>query len=126
MKLISFVLFIHRINASLHEWIMAWNTHKLSSENYHTPLQLECIHRDKSAAAWKEDHLPEMNEDSGDDEEDEVVPQLEVDPIRCSLSATQRLVFENSIEKITLADDNEQLFPAMILEAIDLYQRLRE
>ncbi len=113
-------LFMDRINASLNQFKHAWNHHKCSSEGNRSPLQLEHLNRHLSAAAWPHAYLPQHEEDF-DAAEPLVLPQLVLDPIRSSLSEDQRDVFNERIQKISLADDDELLFPAMLEEAIQLY-----
>ncbi len=63
--------------------------------------------------------LPELEEDEG-----VPIPQLVIELIRCHLTPVQREIFNNSIPKTTLADNDENKFPAMVAEAVGMYEHL--
>ena len=65
-------LFLPRLNEDLKQYIEIWNSHKIRTENNHTPYQLLLLHREKSAAV-------EVPEDYGIEEDDEDVDAQEED-----------------------------------------------
>ena len=131
-------LFLPRINQDLLRFQERWNNHKLKSEHHQSPYELLMFNDDKSGAAVAhvDDDDDEVDSQYGDNEsdhdgdsddhdnEEDLPPQVVLEPMKCPLTPEQYELFGASIVPFTLQDTNQTQFANCLHEAIELYDNI--
>jgi hypothetical protein len=116
-KYVLHAMFLDRINEGLDLFAGVWNNHKISTENFRTPLELLVIRKDLTAPALgepAEEYASSSGSDIGSENSsensDESIPAVEVEDVHCPFSEEEdKDYFHNTIEPFTLNDVGDTL-----------------
>lgn len=99
-------MFLTRINQDLDGFKESWNHHSLRTEHNHTPYQLLTMNR-ATFPDEVEVNLEVVNEVVG--EENEIIPYVHIDPVKCPLSDEQEIYFMQHCLPLTMNDPSNTL-----------------
>lgn len=118
-------LFINRINQHLQQFMHSWNNHKISTENNKSPNQIlyERGNTIPPPIDIDEVEYAEINQPLYNEEENNEIPLVEVEPLECPLSEENILIFEQTISPLTMVDKTEDLFQ-LYMNALQFFNTL--
>jgi len=99
-------VFLDLINEELDTYLAAWNHHKIRTESFKTPLQLEYLLKDESPAPIEVDFATYGA--SGNDAEQDPDKQAVVDTIHCELSHDKLQLFCFHVPRLNQDDPKDE------------------
>jgi hypothetical protein len=124
-------LFMDRINEDIQVYIGTWNKHQLRTvEGEYSPEQLLVLHHNQSAsldveidnAEWYGVDL--QGDEADDEEDDDDIPYVRVDPIHCPLSDEKMAIYRTMVHPIPLNEGRFEVIVATYRFALDVCRHL--
>jgi len=117
-------LFLPVINEELQMYLAAWNNHKIRTEKYHTPLQLEYLlrgHFPPPVSVDEDNYGVELDDDDAEERVDR--NQVYVEEVNCDLNAGNKALFQYHYSPRSLEDCKDE-FAAYFCDACNYYNEL--